>query len=248
MSKSYLFALPLARAVLENADSTVPVFISGLRGIEMALASITQGPKLFEIWNLRKRIHDSLFADGRLDARYLVLSAEEKELVLHAVKNFDWTLKGESQFWVNWGAFLDALQEIPEFDEKNPPADYVTWKKEFDAYKAEQEAARKAAEAKALAAKEASEKKRRDGIAKIKDALLAEALQQKIRDGKLGNAATIEDLPDTLVVEIAEQAEAQYKLVEAAEAAIPAEATAAAEAQASQASEPADATENPKEG
>lgn len=228
MSKSYLLALPQARAVLENAASTVPVFISGLRGIEMALASITQGPKLFEIWNLRKRLHESLFADGTRDARYLVLSSEEKELVLHAVKNFDWTLKGESQFWVNWGAFLDALQDIPEFDEKNPSADYVTWKKEFDAYKAEQDTLRKAAEAKALALKEAAEKKRRDGVAKIKDALLAEALQQKITEGKLGNAATIDDLPDVLVVEIAEQAEAQYKLVEAAEAAAP--ATAPAEA------------------
>ena len=215
MSKKFLLKTPQARMTVEprlDADKKpvinehgqtvvdVKEVISPLFGYGLALQTVTSGPKLFEVWALRKRIQEVHFQDKpAASARYLIVTAEELELLVTAFKTIDWTFGQKSLSWTEWQELFDSVQNVPEFDEKNPPVEYLDWKKVWDAAEAAKEAVRVEAERKVQLERAAAEAKRTDAIAKITSARLADALALKVSEGKLGSAAGVDDLPKDLV-------------------------------------------------
>jgi hypothetical protein len=206
--------------------------VAALEGIHAALEVVTSGEKVFEIWDLRKRL-DTLKhpADVTQNAGYVVLSDYEKDALIKGVKAVDWTFRGTVNVWVRWPQFFDDLRNIVEFDEKNPPVDYLEDKKRF-------EAALEAHTAQIKALEEAKLAALKEGTDKILAAKLAE-LQAA---GKLGPAATIDDLAKDIVD--AAKAEAQ-KLLDNPPAPVPApgpqaEVSAPADATGTQEAPPAD--------
>lgn len=179
------------RAVVDVREIVHP-----FRAYDMALQTVTSGPKLFEVWNLRKRIKEVHFPEMPLaSAKYLILSEEEKTILIDGFKTVDWTLGQKNPFWVEWEELFDSIRDIAVFDEKNPPAAYVTWRLEWEKQQAEREAARAEAERKALAEAEAAKIKRDTAIKALADAALSVVLADRVSAGKLGAAATIDDLP-----------------------------------------------------
>ncbi len=179
------------RAVVDVREVVHP-----FRAYDMALQTVTSGPKLFEVWNLRKRIKEVHFPEMPLaSAKYLILSEEEKTILIDGFKTVDWTLGQKNPFWVEWEELFDSIRDIAVFDEKNPPAAYVTWRLEWEKQQAEREAARAEAERKALAEAEAAKIKRDTAIKALADAALSVVLADRVAAGKLGAAATIDDLP-----------------------------------------------------
>jgi hypothetical protein len=142
--------------------------VAALEGIHAALEVVTSGEKVFEIWDLRKRL-DTLKhpADVTQNAGYVVLSDYEKDALIKGVKAVDWTFRGTVNVWVRWPQFFDDLRNIVEFDEKNPPVDYLEDKKRF-------EAALEAHTAQIKALEEAKLAALKEGTDKILAAKLAE--------------------------------------------------------------------------
>jgi len=226
MSKQYLLKTPPARVVVEpRLDSEgnrvtnekgqfvvdIKEVISPLFGYNLALQTVTSGAKLFEVWALRKRIQEVHFQDNpAASARYLIISHEELDLLTTAFKTIDWTFGQKSTFWTEWQEFFDAVQNVPEYDEKKLPADYLDWKKTWDEAQTARDAAKAEVERQAQLERAAAEAKRNDGIAKITSARLAEALAQKVAEGKLGAAATVADLPKELSDSIKAEAIVDY--------------------------------------
>lgn len=185
--------------------------ISPLFGYNLALQTITSGAKLFEVWALRKRIQEVHFTDDPASsARYLILTSEELELLTTAFRTIDWTFGQKSTFWVEWQEFFDAVQDVPEYDEKNLPTDYLDWKKGWDEAEAKRKAIKDEAELQAKLKRAAAEAKRNDGIARLTSTRLVAALTQKMDEGKLGGAATVDDLPKDLSDSIKVQAIVDY--------------------------------------
>lgn len=178
---------------------------------DLALQSVTSGPKLFEVWALRKRIKEVFIQDKPLEAAsYMILSEDEKEILRQGFTTIDWTFNHKHTFWVEWEQLFDSVNTIPVFDEKAPPAKYLQWKLEWEKAVEARAAAQKEAERKILAEQEAAEAKRNSGIKRLGDERLQTALEAKIAEGKLGNAATIEDLPAALIGDIRAQAATDY--------------------------------------
>lgn len=185
--------------------------VDPLMGLEMALQSVTQGPKLFDVWSLRKRIKELRDPeDARQSARYLLLDDSEKEILLTGFKTLDWTFQGKHTFWVEWDALFDSMAAIKPYDEVKPDVDYVAWRTGYEAAKAAKAKAIKEAEAAALAAAEAAKLDRETGIQLLVTADLQEALGDLKRLGKLGPNATTDDLSLEVQRRIREAAEADY--------------------------------------
>lgn len=222
----HLLHLPAARIVVRPRVDTegkpvldesgkhlldIQEIVDPLVGLELALQSVTQGPKLFEVWSLRKRIKEAMDRENpQASARYLLLDDAEKDILLTAVKTLDWTFGGKHMFWVEWEALFDAISGIKAYDETKPDAEYVAWRTGYEAAKAAKAKAIKDAEAAALAAAEAAKLDRETGIQALVDADLQEALGDLKRLGKLGPNAGIEDLSTVVRDTIRAQAERDY--------------------------------------
>lgn len=202
------------KPVLDEAGKhilDIQEIVDPLMGLELALQSVTQGPKLFDVWSLRKRIKELRDPeDARQSARYLLLDDAEKEILLQGVKTLDWTFGGKHTFWVEWDGLFDALAAIKVYDESTPNADYVAWRTAHEAAKTAKDKAIKEAEAAALAAAEAAKLDRETGIQALVDANLQETLDELKRLGKLGPNAGVEDLSPVVVDAIRAQAERDY--------------------------------------
>ena len=250
MSKKYILALPEAQAIIDVVNDKGQVkrlvreIISALQGVHLALEAISAGEKLFEVWELRRKLNELKHPENAMnDATFIILTTEERDFILAGTKRFDWTIGGKVNFWIRWEPFFTALANIKEYDEKNPPVEYVEWKRKWDADLAEINAKKLAAEEAALAKKNARDAFRTSAY----EAALATELEnelQSLKDaGKLGNAATTDDLPETSKTKCAsaanfaaDSAVAAYDVQEAAAAK---EAAAATTAEADGASAPA---------
>lgn len=190
-SKKWLLKVPDAQAVLNNVvkdgvvvRKEVVEIVSATTGYGFALEAVTSGEKVFSIWEMRKRIKKFEHpTEAWKNARYIVLDEEERETLLRGFKTIDWTFKGAITFWVRWEEFFSTIQNMVEFDETNPPIEYLQDKKRFEDEIEAYNAAQKALEEKRLA----ELKEETDGI-------LAEKLAELQQAGKLGPAATVDDL------------------------------------------------------
>jgi hypothetical protein len=232
MSKKYILALPEAQAIIDIVNDKgqlkriVREIISALQGVHLALEAISAGEKLFEVWELRRKLNELKHPENAMnDATFIVLTTEERDFILAGTKRFDWTIGGKVNFWIRWEPFFTALANIKEFDEKNPPVEYVEWKRKWDADIAEINAKKLAAEEAALAKKNARDAFRTSSY----DAALASELEKELQSlkelGKLGNAATTDDLPEASRTKCisaanfaADSAVAAYDVTEAANA------------------------------
>jgi hypothetical protein len=177
-------------------------YVSSLEGILMSLETVTSGEGVFNVWDLRKRLKTMAHPTDKIqNAKYVLLSAEEKELITKAVKSIDWTFKNTIQLWVRWEEFFDDLRNIVEFDEDNPPAGYVEDKECFDAAVEAYKAEKRKLEEQAAAELEAETNVVLENVFK--------ELQDK---GLLGPAATIEDVPEKAKKAAQEQAKANIEL------------------------------------
>lgn len=226
MATQYLLNVPKPRVVAdpridekgnqvrnEHGQIIVDVkeIVSPWFAYDLALQSVTSGPKLFEVWALRKRIKEVFFQDKPFEsASYMILSEDEKEILRQGFTTIDWTFNHKHTFWVEWEQLFDSVNTIPVFDEKAPPVEYLEWSLEWDKAVEARAAADREAKRKILAEKEAAIAKRNSGIKRLGDERLQAALDAKIAEGKLGNAATIEDLPSVLVGDIRAQAATDY--------------------------------------
>jgi hypothetical protein len=177
-------------------------YVSSLEGVLMALETVTSGDGVFSIWDLRKRLKTLAHPTSKMqNAKYALLSVEEKELVTKAVKSIDWTFKNQIQVWVRWEEFFDDLRNIVEFDEENPPADYTADKERFDAEIEAIKVEQRRIEELAAAELEAETN------------VVLEVLFKELQDkGLLGPAATIEDVPEKTKKAAQEQAKANIEL------------------------------------
>jgi hypothetical protein len=144
MSKKYILALPEAQAIIDVINDKgqikriVREIISALQGVHLALEAISAGEKLFEVWELRRKLNELKHPENAMnDATFIVLTTEERDFILAGTKRFDWTIGGKVNFWIRWEPFFTALANIKEYDEKNPPVEYVEWKRKWDADLAE---------------------------------------------------------------------------------------------------------------
>lgn len=177
-------------------------YVSSLEGVLMALETVTSGDGVFSVWDLRKRLKTLAHPTSKMqNAKYALLSVEEKELVTKAVKSIDWTFKNQIQVWVRWEEFFDDLRNIVEFDEENPPADYAADKERFDAEIEAIKVEQRRIEELAAAELEAETN------------VVLEVLFKELQDkGLLGPAATIEDVPEKTKKAAQEQAKANIEL------------------------------------
>lgn len=186
--------------------------VSAFTGYDFALQSVTQGPKLFEIWELRSRLKKLAVPENHdYDARYVVLTAEERELLLQGFRTIDWTFQQQVTFWVRWDEFFADVKNITDFDEENPPIEYVTWKHEFEQFQVKLAAERKAAEERVLAERKAAEERKAAKLAEIRSRLLGAKLEELVGLGKLGSAAGVEDIPAGIAADIELQVQAEYE-------------------------------------
>lgn len=183
--------------------------VDALLGYDLALQSVTSGPKLFECWSLRKRIKEAKAEHAFDSAKYILLDDAEKEILVQGFKTLDWTFASKHTFWVEWEALFDSISGIAAYDEKNPPAAYVSWKQAYEAKAAEAKAALAEIERKALELEQAAKDARAARLKVLVDARLQVALLDRIAEGKLGACATIEDLPHGVVAAIQAEAEAE---------------------------------------
>jgi hypothetical protein len=214
-SKNYIITLPPTQAIVDTVNDqgqlkrVVRELISGLQGVQLALESISSGDKLFEIWELRRKLNALKHPKTPVnDARFIVVTTEERDFILAGMKRFDWTVRGTVNFWIRWEDFFKSMSEIKEFDEKNPPVEYVEWKRKWDADIAEAEAEKREAEAAALA-KKAARDAHRDSSYNSVLAIELDTELARLKDcGKLGSAATVEDVPESSRVECIARANA----------------------------------------
>jgi hypothetical protein len=203
-SKNYIISLPPTQAIMDIVNDkgqtkrVVRELISGLQGVQLALESISSGDKVFEIWELRRKLNALKHPETPVfDAQFLVVTAEERDFILAGVKRFDWTVRGTVNFWIRWEDFFKSVSDIKEFDEKNPPVEYVEWKRKWDADLKAAEEKKREAEAVALAKKAARDAHRDNAYnAALASELEAELARLKER-GKLGSAAATEDVPES---------------------------------------------------
>jgi hypothetical protein len=209
-TNKFLLKLPQAQAIVEDVVSEqgqfverkVKEIISALVGVRLALEVVSNGEKVFEVWSFRRRLEELRSPKGPLnDATFIVMSTEEKEFLIKGVKSFDWTLRGQANFWIRWPDFFAALADIQPFDEKNPPIDYVEWKTKWDEEMKKIEDEKREAEEKALAAKREKELAEAAELSEETMVILADTLDRLKEVGKLGPAATIEDIPEAVRAE-----------------------------------------------
>lgn len=164
MSKHYLFKRPDARfegPVTKVRDTegllvdSIPdlargAYRSAWSSYEIALQSATKGADILTVINLRKKIQGLTdLVDANKDATYVVLTEQERRLLVDAVRGFDWTIpdaKGNSRttFFVTWFELFQAVldKESPnygfsDYDVTRPTAEYLADTAAFDARKAE---------------------------------------------------------------------------------------------------------------
>ena len=169
MSKTYLLTAPAPRVIVRpRLDAQgAPVLdaqgkhimdvqevVSPLLGYDLALQSVTQGPKLFEVWALRKRIRtlrEEIPTDA-MEPAYLILDETEREVLLQGFRTLDWTFQGKHTFWVEWEQLFDSVSSLTEHDATKPDAAYVQWKRRHEERVEAHKAAIRAAEDQALEA------------------------------------------------------------------------------------------------
>jgi hypothetical protein len=207
-SNKFIISLPEAQAIVDVVEDKKVVkrvlreVISGLYGVQLALESIAQGEKIFEVWELRKKLAELKHPDGPMkDATFIVLTAEERDFVMAGLKRFDWTVRGTVNFWIRWEAFFDAMANIRELDERNPPVEYVEWKRAWDADKSARDAEKRAAEDAVLAKKTALDEFEQQQYTELLEIELADALDRLKEMGRLGEAATVDDVPASVRAE-----------------------------------------------
>ena len=196
MAKHYLFKRPESRfegpiAKVRTADGLLVDSMPDLaRGAyrspwvayELSLQSATKGTDILTVLNLRKKLQGLIDpVDAHQDASYVVLTEQERRLLVEAVRGFDWTLpdaKGNSRspFFVTWLELLEAVLDpdsanygFSDYDVTRPTADYLADTAAFDARKLEMDA-------KILAAKEeyAKEKAKQAEAAPKADAVVVD--------------------------------------------------------------------------
>jgi hypothetical protein len=196
MANKWLLKVTPAQVIYENQLENGKVIaqkailtVSALEGYLVALEIVSTGDKLFEVWELRKRLEKSAAhpTDKLKNAGFIVLDDFEKETLLKGVKTLDWTFRGQNNIWIRWVQFFDDLQHIIAFDEANPPLDYLDDKARFEAdIKAYDDAKREA------------EAKRLSELNQETDKILSAKLVELQAAGKLGSAATVDDLSTEL--------------------------------------------------
>jgi hypothetical protein len=191
MANKWLLKVTPAQNIYENeikngvvVGQKLILVVSALEGYLAALEVVSQGEKLFEVWEFRKRLEQFAHPnDKSQNVGFIVLDDFEKDTLLRGIKTVDWTFRGTNNIWVRWRAFFEDLQAIAVFDEKDPPLDYLDDKARFEAsIKAYEDAVRDA------------EAKRLSELNQETDVILSTKLKELQDAGKLGSAATIEDL------------------------------------------------------
>ena len=192
MANKWLLKVTPAQIIYENQLENGKVVaqkailtVSALEGYLAALEIVSTGDKLFEVWELRKRLEKTAAhpTDKLKNAGFIVLDDFEKETLLKGVKTLDWTFRGQNNIWIRWVQFFDDLQRIVAFDESNPPLDYLDDKARFEADVQAYEDAKREAEAKRLSE-----------LNQETDQILSAKLVELQSAGKLGSAATVDDL------------------------------------------------------
>jgi hypothetical protein len=202
MSK-FLFAIPAAQVIFQDKyEKGVHVgrdlveVVSAFRGLIWAIETIATGEKIHDVRAFRKILIDS-YDEKNIDndAKFLLLTAEEKGFIDQAVKTFDWTFGGKVQFWVRWDEFFDSVTAIKPYDESNPDATYVEWKRDWDAKQEAKKAEKLRLEQEAIERKRQEEIKAAQILSEEIQIVLAAKLEELKNAGKFGVNATVEDLP-----------------------------------------------------
>ena len=159
--------------------------VSAVSGLDMALMNapllVQEGHDFFDVQDLRNKIKKAFDLKGRheFDDEFIIITEKQKELILLAMKKFDWTLKQKLpdgtetepvMFWLDWFEFFSAVKNCVEHKHEDPDGDYATWviarnarlaAEKIEDDKRLEEAARKKAEG----ASEASESTNTEGAA-----------------------------------------------------------------------------------
>lgn len=146
--------------------------VSAWYGYDIAVGAVCmQGPNIYAAIALRDKLKaaQAPFFQVVHDAQYILVTEQEKSFLEAALTGYDWTFKHAPKpvtFWTDWREFFLAIRDNFEaYNPEDPSADYLADRARYKEALAAIEKQQAAAEAAALAEKDAKEVEAGEGAA-----------------------------------------------------------------------------------